>query len=143
MKAVTVSQPYASLIADGFEKKPVENRRWATAYRGPLAIHSGKGTQYLDRKELRVYPIGKVIVTCQLIACFEVAAAVLMVDQNKIPRELKAYGWTPDQMRWLLDHEHCVGRFAWVLTDMKKLAIPIPAKGKQGLWEWDETEAKT
>lgn len=41
MKALTISQPYASLIARG--EKFVENRRWPTPYRGPLAIHAGKG----------------------------------------------------------------------------------------------------
>jgi len=50
MKALTISQPYASLIASG--EKWVENRSWPTGYRGPLAIHAGKGTQYLDRREL-------------------------------------------------------------------------------------------
>lgn len=51
MKALTISQPYASLIANG--EKWIENRRWETLYRGKLAIHAGKGTQYLDRDELR------------------------------------------------------------------------------------------
>jgi len=50
MKALTISQPYASLIASG--EKWVENRTWATRYRGPLAIHAGRGTQYLSRDEL-------------------------------------------------------------------------------------------
>lgn len=27
------------------------------------------------------------------------------------------------------------GRFAWILDDIKPLSAPIPAKGKQGLWE--------
>ena len=46
MKALTVSQPYASMIGP---EKWVENRRWYTPYRGRLAIHAGKGTQYLTR----------------------------------------------------------------------------------------------
>jgi hypothetical protein len=42
-KAITVRQPYAWLIVNGF--KTVENRsehesRWS--FRGPLAIHAGK-----------------------------------------------------------------------------------------------------
>ena len=39
MKILTIWQPWAALIASG--KKPVENRDWATDYRGPLAIHAG------------------------------------------------------------------------------------------------------
>jgi hypothetical protein len=30
------------------------------------------------------------------------------------------------------------GRYAWLLADVRKLDEPIPAKGRQGLWEWDE-----
>jgi hypothetical protein len=139
VKTLTISQPYASLIADGFEVKPVENRRWSTPYRGPLAIHAGKGTQYLDREALRSYPVGKVIAIGQLVSCFDVAIAkVALRKQRKIPRELKVLGWDEWIVQWLLDHEHCEGPFAWVLTDIKKLAVPIPATGKQGLWEWDE-----
>ena len=39
MKAVTIYQPYASLIATG--AKIYETRGWATKYRGPIAIHAG------------------------------------------------------------------------------------------------------
>ena len=40
MKALTVRQPWASLIAAGV--KTIETRSWATSFRGPLAIHAGK-----------------------------------------------------------------------------------------------------
>mgnify|MGYP001598287829 CR=1 FL=1 len=36
MKALSVRQPWASLIASG--KKTIELRRWKTSYRGPLLI---------------------------------------------------------------------------------------------------------
>lgn len=38
MKAITIWQPYASLIAAGL--KEYETRSWPTRYRGPIAIHS-------------------------------------------------------------------------------------------------------
>ena len=40
MKALTLLQPWASLIAIGAKK--IETRSWATKYRGPLAIHAAK-----------------------------------------------------------------------------------------------------
>ena len=51
MKALTIKQPWASLIIYG--DKDVENRSWPTSYRGPLLIHAGKGydvngDQYID-----------------------------------------------------------------------------------------------
>ena len=38
MKALTIWQPWASLIAGG--AKQYETRSWATQYRGPIAIHA-------------------------------------------------------------------------------------------------------
>lgn len=40
MKALTIRQPWASLIAHGV--KTIETRSWSTEYRGPLAIHAGR-----------------------------------------------------------------------------------------------------
>jgi activating signal cointegrator 1 len=41
MKALTLTQPWATLIAIG--AKHIETRSWATSYRGPLAIHAAAG----------------------------------------------------------------------------------------------------
>lgn len=38
MKALTIWQPWASLLVSG--QKKYETRSWATAYRGPIAIHA-------------------------------------------------------------------------------------------------------
>ena len=40
MKALTLHQPRASLVALGV--KTIETRGWSTTYRGPLLIHAGK-----------------------------------------------------------------------------------------------------
>ena len=40
MKAITLTQPWATLVAIG--AKRIETRSWRTFYRGPLAIHAGK-----------------------------------------------------------------------------------------------------
>ncbi|QDV34975.1 ASCH domain-containing protein [Tautonia plasticadhaerens] len=40
MKALSIQQPWAWLIAHGF--KPLENRTWNTKFRGELLIHAGK-----------------------------------------------------------------------------------------------------
>ena len=41
MKALSVQQPWAWLIVNGY-KDGVENRSWATNVRGDVAIHAGK-----------------------------------------------------------------------------------------------------
>lgn len=40
MKALTLTQPWATLVATG--AKLIETRSWYTAYRGPLAIHAAR-----------------------------------------------------------------------------------------------------
>jgi len=40
IKAITIVEPWASLIACGAKK--IETRSWSTQYRGPIAIHAGK-----------------------------------------------------------------------------------------------------
>jgi len=41
MKAISIKQPWASLIVEGI--KDIENRNWFTHYRGRFYIHTGKG----------------------------------------------------------------------------------------------------
>ena len=35
-------------------------------------------------------------------------------------------------------HFDC-GRWAWLLTDVERFAEPIPARGRQGIWNWEGT----
>lgn len=41
MKALSIRQPWAWLIVNGH--KDIENRSWATKFRGPILIHASKG----------------------------------------------------------------------------------------------------
>lgn len=88
MKAITLSQPWASLVALGV--KTIETRSWGTTYRGPLAIHAGKhceagvaGDYYVDDDTPRGcskqyllrgpipwpyrLPLGAIVATCDLV----------------------------------------------------------------------------
>lgn len=92
MKALTLWQPWASLVALGV--KTIETRSWATRYRGPLAIHAatrkpkeyeqvgqyvvhemsnGSWAAFLHDEDdigpgLRL-PLGAIVATCTLTAC--------------------------------------------------------------------------
>lgn len=46
VKAITIKQPFATLIAEGL--KEYEFRTWRTKYRGDILIHAGKG---IDKKQ--------------------------------------------------------------------------------------------
>lgn len=134
MKAITISQPYASLIASG--AKWIENRTWPTNYRGALAIHAGKGLQYLDRDELTNYPSGCVIAVGKLVACVELSKIKSMglqfgYQDDYIP------GSTKRTWAHALLHEHAEGPWCWILEDVRKVDH-VPVRGAQGLWEYEK-----
>lgn len=54
MRAITLTQPWATLVAVG--AKRIETRSWGTAYRGPLAIHAAKGANREAREFARAEP---------------------------------------------------------------------------------------
>ncbi len=60
MKALSLRQPWASLIADG--RKTIETRTWRTRYRGPLAIHAS-ARPYED------LPTGGIVAVALLYGC--------------------------------------------------------------------------
>lgn len=59
MKALSVKQPWANMIASG--KKTIETRRWATPYRGTLLIVSSRSP--------RIEPAGCALAVVELVDC--------------------------------------------------------------------------
>lgn len=135
IKALTISQPYASLIGE----KWIENRCWNTNYRGLLAIHAGKGTQYLTKTELTAYPTGRVIKIARLAAC--VSKQSILDRSETIPD----YFIPGTNKSWLeaAQHPHCEGPFCWILEDIRDLPEPLIINGKQGLWDLPESLEST
>lgn len=181
MKALTLHQPWASLVAMGV--KTVETRGWSTKYRGPLAIHAGKKRpdfwhdsfsdkdfpEWADRLDMQRFidpqessdgewwryrwtgPLGAVVATCTLLGVVPVEEIAWWTED-----------WTPDQATWWqcppLEANGCgrvivradqrpygdyaAGRFAWLLADVRRLDQPVPAKGRQGLWDWEPAAAE-
>lgn len=133
MKALTIRQPWASLIAGGY--KHVETRSWPTGYRGPLAIHAAKGMPPGNRmrpeeRDLaeqecalgripRRIPFGAVIATVYLARVMPTETAGAEV--SALDRRLGNFS---------------PGRFAWFLEDVVPFEEPAPVRGALGLWEW-------
>lgn len=118
MKALTVCQPYAELIARGL--KPIENRTWPTTYRGPLGIHAGKSRAWMDPGDLEAYPgmeFGAIVAVVDLVDCLN----------------------HDGRARWgryaaLYDHEHANGPWCWILQNVRRIDA-VPCRGSQGLWD--------
>ena len=64
MKVLTIRQPWATLIVEGYKR--FEFRSWKTNYRGDILIHAGKGIDKEAMERLKKYlpndiPLGKII----------------------------------------------------------------------------------
>lgn len=126
MKALTICQPYPRLIVIG--EKHVENRTWSTSYRGPLAIHAGKSRLYLvGGDEAEAQAAGDPLVFGAVVALANLADCVHVSQIHS--------GHLDERFPQLRDRAHCYGPFCWVLTDVRRLATPLPWRGSQGLFE--------
>ena len=133
MKALSLLQPYASLIAVGAKK--IETRSWSTKYRGPLAIHASRSNKnrllrylepFLTRlKGIGLLPLGAIVATCDLVDCIKMTPEFIDLVKSAKGYEID-FG------------VYAVGRCAWILENIKPLEKPIPAKGKLSLWEWED-----
>ena len=137
MKALTIIQPWASLIACG--AKRFETRSWSTKYRGQVAIHAGLKAAYeFDNETCRAIssafkdyaeiedlsdfiselPHGAFIAIAELVDCQPTN------HLNPSEAEYLFGDWTP-------------GRYAWEFINVRRFQVPIPTRGFQGLWNWD------
>lgn len=130
MKALTIQQPWAWAIAAGHKR--VENRSWATHYRGPLGIHAGKTW---DHDAVR------------LVKQLLVDLGVLTDPRQQVPdRHLLATGAVLGvaELTGVCGELPCrcgpwagIGLKHWQLPDMQPFDEPLPARGAQGLWDID------
>lgn len=154
MKAITLTQPWATLVAIG--AKSVETRSWfvGPAQRGvgaqplglPLAIHAAKGfpteAQMLVAEEpftsalRRAFPNAASPRECidQLPRGAVIATAVLLHCVTVEHLEHAPHILTQTERAF---GNYGAGRYAWRLWDVRALVEPIPARGSLGLWEWD------
>lgn len=156
MKAVTLHQPWASLMAMGL--KTNETRSWFTRYRGTIAIHAGKKNWCkspfqtisvfggeLNKEETdklqpillggHNLPVGAILAYADLVYCRKMvdAFATDLVREQSGTTVIAIADQTPLE-RKLGDWTE--GRFAWGFENFRKLDEPIPCKGSQGLWEY-------
>lgn len=141
MKALTIIQPWATLLASGH--KGNETRSWKTNYRGEVLIHAAKTPKdytsgvYIDDPDGRHFhaagitpnnfhalPRGAIIGKATLVDCICIDKKFRDQLKESNPAEY-AFG------------DYRLGRYAWVMKDAVLFDKPIPASGKQGLWNWE------
>ena len=139
MKALTIREPFASLIKEGYKK--YETRSFKTNYRGELYIHAGKAKvkekQFENRPHLKELSNNrkkeeldkifassyvKIILKCNLKDC-------IYMDEEFI-NEIKK-----DEDEYACGHYE-IGRYAWLLEDIEVID-PIEINGQLGLWNFE------
>ena len=141
MKAISLLQPYASLIVIGAKK--FETRSWQTSYRGPLLIHASvkqpanyqafnyKKDPFFSKFIEDVYelPYGAIIGQVDLVSVIhtvDIVHATLFEMSKEMTDQERAFGdYTP-------------GRFAWELSNPVQFEKPIPYKGSLSIWEFPD-----
>lgn len=173
MKAITIWQPWASLLACGAKK--YETRSWKTDYRGPIAIHAAKKDVHSILGDLPydvIVPMfaslykemeinsgvgdwleqrqGCIIATAELVNIWYIVAHPgTNIDKAKHiaigAESLSTDKHAPDFSDYFVPTEKEMlfgdwtpGRYAWELANIQMLSKPIPVKGKQRLWNWED-----
>lgn len=128
MKAITIKQPWASLIVHGI--KNIENRSWQTNFRGRVLIHSSAKGDIAKFGCLQPNQRLKVLNTPMSRICFNdlpfgaIIGSVEIVDCVQNHPSI----WADK------------GVYNRVLTNPILFPEPIPVKGKLSLWEYDKIQ---
>ncbi len=136
MKALSIRQPWASLIVLGL--KDIENRTWSSRYRGPVLVHASKGmtrTEHEDAIEFAIDAIraappksglfggAKTIALGELGFAFDALPRGGIIGSVEIV-DCVAYSESP----WY------VGDYGFVLQNPKPLPF-TPLKGALGFFD--------
>ena len=166
MRAVTLPQPHATLIALGVQTIHTSTRTAPSSAVGErIAIHAGTQVlnltqaragwekfhvdQYLATKGQRYalelfdpLPLGAVVATARLTACLPIVDGA----EDPVPRidftdDGTVWEVTTDGHNAITDQlpfgDFSPGQWAWMLDDVQPLDEPVPATGRPGLWEWE------
>lgn len=130
MKAITIRQPWATLIMLGVKR--YEFRSWKTNFRGEVLIHAGKGIDKEAVERLKKYlpegelPLGKILGKVNITDCIPMSeefAAMLSKENNDI--------YTT----------HSFSRnYGFKLENVEVFDTPIEAKGQLGFWNFEDSK---
>ncbi|MBR6948781.1 MAG: ASCH domain-containing protein [Bacilli bacterium] len=127
MKTLTIKQPFASLIAEGY--KEYEFRTWKTKYRGDILIHAGKSIDKEAMKRFEYlnleYPTGKIIAKATITDCIEIDEK--MKEKLKKLDERVYHG--------AITKQRDKNEYGFKLENVKKIT-PIEINGALSFWEF-------
>ena len=143
MKALSLLQPWASLVVLGHKK--VETRSWNTKYRGELLIHASTGKKpnqrsiHLDFQQhffdlqlphFKDLPFGAIIGKVNLIDTFPTEEV-----SHNCNFHIGKNTWEMNDQE-LAFGDYSAGRYCWLLSETVLFDSPIPAKGSLSIWNY-------
>lgn len=146
MKAITLWQPWASLIAD--KRKRHETRSWCpprTLKGEVMLIHAGKTVDksyakwfgYVDAEGAITCPTGCFVATARLYAVCQVQQQIIGADGDELAICNDAYNPHRKGIEIPVDDygNFAPGRFLWEFIDVSPIVPPTPARGRQKIWD--------
>lgn len=146
MKAITIKQPWASLIVDGL--KDIENRTWKTKFRGRVLIHASmkpmkpfKFTQeqtieMMNHKAFGIeheHPNSCIIGSVEIVDCV-INHPSIWAEKTKIPY-LEDVVLDVKHLSKITKPNNII--YNWVLANPIKFDKPIyNVKGKLSFWDY-------
>lgn len=134
MKALSLRQPYAGLVALGVKR--IETRSWGTAYRGFMAIHAAQGEPL--KLDPAVEPYFTEVVAKHGMTAFEargcIVALCTLADVVRLPGYKDWIGVVPTSLMELAFGDYAPGRCMWKLTEIRRMKTPIRCAGALGLF---------
>ncbi len=157
MKALTLHQPWAHLVAQGI--KTLETRSWKTNYRGHLAIHAAADYRTVEADSVllasntkaplyrmpwdRYLPdnwgdlygelnFGLIVAVVRVKNCVPADAAEYHLQRVMAgDKDAGARQWASEQ---LFFGDFSEDRWVWEFDHIIEVGRWVPARGKQGLW---------
>lgn len=145
MKAITIKQPWASLIVEGV--KDIENRTWQTKYRGRVLVHAAK-TEHKEWFKTHEHletnirnGIQNNLTDIQYNATFGcIIGSVDIIDCGinniSIWAEKSYRAVNFNSLPFHEEDEKDSIIYNWILANPIKFHEPIPVKGKLSFWDY-------
>ena len=129
MRAITVRQPWAQLIAIG--AKRYETRSWRTMYRGRIAIHASASMKPHERELLGMPAFAQALGSHARSLKHGAIIAVAQLDDCMLCRPV-----THDNVGYPenLFGDFSAGRYRLMLSDVVMLPKPIYCRGSLSIW---------
>ena len=132
MKALTLWQPWASLMAAGIKR--IETRSWSTTHRGPLLICAARHTEWDTFLYRHVKTSPEIVAFLKGHAGGYPEGVALAV--------VNLYGVTPTEDALPNPLEEALGNYkpgrsAWLTNDCRRLRKLFPVRGRQRLFNVD------